>query len=257
VLVVHSIDTETVSELHYLNARSGGGSEVSRLPIVRAHANAFASDSLDAIVCCSDLQGVVSGRLLGVAVANHLAELADDGVLPPAARTGIVLAGDLYSVPAANKRGGFGGVATVWEEFASLFPWVVGVAGNHDDVTGIAELPGCHLLDGTAVVVDDIRFGGVGGIIGNPRKPGRRDEDDQLERIASLVDHCDMLVLHEGPDGGDGQPGNPSIRELLGPGLTVCGHTHWNDPLARHDRGQILNVDTRVVVLDARLSTAS
>jgi len=31
--------------------------------------------------------------------------------------------------------------------------------------------------------------------------------------------------------------------------LTICGHVHWPEPLARHARGQILNVDTRVVVL--------
>jgi hypothetical protein len=31
--------------------------------------------------------------------------------------------------------------------------------------------------------------------------------------------------------------------------LAVCGHSHWSDPLAAHARGQILNVDARVVVL--------
>jgi hypothetical protein len=33
----------------------------------------------------------------------------------------------------------------------------------------------------------------------------------------------------------------------------ICGHDHWRTPLAeREQRGQILNVDTRVVVLRAR-----
>lgn len=31
--------------------------------------------------------------------------------------------------------------------------------------------------------------------------------------------------------------------------FTVCGHSHWEDPLAIHDSGQILNVDARAVVL--------
>jgi hypothetical protein len=31
--------------------------------------------------------------------------------------------------------------------------------------------------------------------------------------------------------------------------LTVCGHVHWDAPVARHAGGQILNVDSRVIVL--------
>jgi hypothetical protein len=31
----------------------------------------------------------------------------------------------------------------------------------------------------------------------------------------------------------------------------VCGHCHWDKPLADSERGQILNVDARVVVLQA------
>ena len=63
---INSIDAEPVLELRYLNARSGGGSEVSRLPFLRTHVGAFGSHELEAIVCCSDLQGMVAGRLLGV-----------------------------------------------------------------------------------------------------------------------------------------------------------------------------------------------
>jgi hypothetical protein len=51
-----------------------------------------------------------------------------------------------------------------------------------------------------------------------------------------------------------GRPGNDAIRdeiELAGVGLTICGHDHWRVPLADHATGQILNVDTRVVVLVA------
>jgi hypothetical protein len=58
---------------------------VERLPI-RASIGALPGE-LDAIVACSDLQGIVPGRdslamLLGVAVAEALDGLAFDGVLP-------------------------------------------------------------------------------------------------------------------------------------------------------------------------------
>jgi Icc protein len=253
VIRIASLDPAPIAELRYLNARSGGGTEVSRLEVLRAHVGPLA-DELDAIVCTSDLQGMANGELLGVAVAELLLELAERGELPRAARTGIVLAGDLYSVPAANKRGGYGDVATVWQAFASGFPWVVGVAGNHDDVSTVRELGDhVHLLDGETVVVDGLRFGGVGGIIGNPRKPGRRDEGEQLSRISQVLDEaCDVLVLHEGPHGDEDQPGNAEIRELIDAAelpFAICGHAHWADTLATRAAGQTLNVDARVVVL--------
>jgi Icc protein len=265
-------DEEPVGEVRYLNASPRGRAEVARVPILRAALRAPASpigEHLDAIVACSDLQGIVPGRdgaaqLLGVEVAAVLEELAFDGVLPPAPRTGVILAGDLYSVPEANRRGGYGAVADVWRAFAERFAWVAGVAGNHDDVAGVAELAAAdervHLLDGDVVEVDGIRIGGVGGIIGSRQKPGRRVEADQLALIERAIDaELDILVLHEGPVGGEGeregQRGNAAIRELVeagGVGLTICGHDHWRSPLAAHDHGQILNVDTRVVVLTGR-----
>jgi len=105
---IDEIDSELVAELRYLNASPRGGTRVERLPVLRAWIGPLA-DELDAIVACSDLQGIVPGRdgraeLLGVAVAELLEELAFDGVIPPVARTGAILAGDLYSVPEANKR---------------------------------------------------------------------------------------------------------------------------------------------------------
>lgn len=145
----------------------------------------------------------------------------------------------------------------VWRAFAGCFAWVAGVARNHDDVSGVADLgEHVHLLDGDVVCVDGIRIGGVGGIIGSRPKPGRRLEDEQLALIERAIDaELDVLVLHEGPHGDAAQRGNSAIRDLVeagGVGFTVCGHDHWPDPLAAHDHGQILNVDTRVVVMTAR-----
>ena len=258
---IDGFDEELLGEVRYLNASPRGGTVVERLPIVRAFVGPLAEE-LDAIVACSDLQGIVRGpegaaTLLGVEVAAVLEELAFDGALPPAARTGVILAGDLFSVPAANQRGGFGGVIDVWRAFAGCFAWVAGVAGNHDDVSGVRDLgANVHLLDGEVVRVDGIRIGGVGGIIGSRPKPGRRPEAAQIALIERAIDAApDVLVLHEGPCGDDAQRGNSTIRELVEVGevgLTVCGHDHWSQPLAAHDRGQILNVDTRVVVMIER-----
>jgi len=261
-LRIEGFDEAPLGEIHYLNASSRGGTVVARLPVVRATVDALADD-LDAIVACSDLQGIVRGRdnaaeLLGVEVAAVLEELAFDGVVPPAARTGVILAGDLFSVPEANKRGGYGGVVDVWRAFAERFAWVAGVAGNHDDTSGIAELgERVHLLDGDVVELDGIRIGGVGGIIGSKPKPGRRSLDAQAALLERAIDgEPDVLVLHEGPNGGDdAQRGNGTLRELIeagGVGFTVCGHDHWPSPLASHEHGQILNVDTRVVVLTCK-----
>lgn len=255
---VLSVDPEPVSDLLYLNAAPRRGTEVRRLEIQRAHARGL-PDGLDAIVATSDLQGVVpdpaTGRstLLGVAVAEHLAVLAEDGVLPSSARTGVVLAGDLYSVPAANERGGYGDVSEVWDAFAAFFSWVAGVAGNHDDVARVRAGERVNLLDGERVELDGLRVGGVGLIGGNPAKLGRRAEPDQLERIARLASRgLDVLVLHEGPGLDDAHPGHPDILRLVERHrvpLTICGHVHWDEPLARHREGQLLNVDARVLVL--------
>jgi 3',5'-cyclic-AMP phosphodiesterase len=260
-LRIAGIDDELIREIHYLNASSRGTTEVERLPVARGAFAAPLGGELDALVVCSDLQGIVPGpqgrsELLGVQVAAVLDNLAAEGVIPPAARTGVILAGDLYSAPAANKRGGYGDVADVWVAFVERFAWVAGVAGNHDDVTAVAQLGArVHLLDGDLAEVSGLRIGGVGGIIGNPRKPGRRSEADQLRVIdRALGCDLDILVLHEGPRGSSHQLGNDAIRhaiETAGVGLTICGHDHWRVPLAEHARGQILNVDTRVVVLVA------
>lgn len=258
VIEIVELEAAPIADLRYLNAARRGGTEVRHLVVERAWARGL-PEGLDAIIATSDLQGIVpdprtrEATLLGVAVAELLEELAFDDLLPAAARTGVVLAGDLFSVPDANQRGGHGDVAPVWAAFAASFAWVAGVAGNHDDVAQVRRDPHVHLLDTDVVVVDGLRIGGVGLISGNPAKTGRRAEDDQLERIEVIAaDGVDLLVLHEGPAGAADQPGHPGIRALVethAVPLTVCGHVHWPVPLGRHAAGQLLNVDTRVIVL--------
>lgn len=255
---ISSIDAAPLSEIRYLNAARGGGTLVERLPITIAH-TARLGDELDGIVLCSDLQGIVRGQddaaeLLGVYVAYAVEELAYERKLPPAARMGAILAGDLYAVPEANKRGGYGDVVDVWSAFAGRFAWVAGVAGNHDDVSNVPAIgDNVYLLDGEVAVIDALRIGGVAGIIGTKPKPGRRPEDVQLAYLERVIaSEPDILVLHEGPHGGEQQPGHAAIRGMIEDAavrFTACGHDHWRDPLAEHARGQILNVDARVIVL--------
>ncbi len=261
-LEILAVEDAPIAALRYLNAARGGGTVSERLEISRARVRNLPT-GLDALVCASDLQGVVRARgaatststLLGIALAEQLEELAFDGALPPAERTGILLAGDLYSVPDADKRGGHGDVAEVWRAFAERFAWVAGVAGNHDDTSGLSSGGNLHLLDGDVVELSGLRLGGVGLISGNPAKRGRRAEDDQLERLELMaMEEVDILLCHEGPQGdlAAGQLGHPGIRALLeahAVPLTLCGHVHWPHPLAALGRGAILNVDARAVVL--------
>ena len=187
-------------------------------------------DGVDAIIVTSDLQGVVppgwrakEGALLGVELACEMRALAEDGELPYPERTGVVLAGDLYSAPAANKRGATGDVRAVWLAWAERHRWVCGVQGNHDlfgdsrkDRTRFEETEDVHLLDGDVRELDGIRFGGVGKIIGDPKKKGRKSETEflgGLERVARA--EPDVIVLHQGPDASRRQRGDERVRRTL------------------------------------------
>jgi Icc-related predicted phosphoesterase len=244
--VILSIETEPFRELRYLNASRRGRAEVARLPFHRGRAEL--PRAWDALVVTSDLQGIAHtamwgepAALLGVSVAREI-DAMDLG------RVVVMLAGDLYSVPEANKRGGFGDVSSVWSAFAEIGT-VVGVAGNHDDVSRVSH---GTLLDGDVVDLDGVRVGGVGRVIGNSEKCGRRDTDEQLERLHDAMP-CDVLVLHEGPRIDDERDGSEAVRDALEGArvkLVVCGHRPWATPLAQIGTAtQVLNAHERVVVL--------
>ncbi len=262
-----SIEETPTHEWRYLNAAPRGGTEAGRLPLLRATVDTL-PPGLEAVIALSDLQGVAphaqregAVALLGEVMADELALMGEVGDLPHPSVTGILLAGDLYSNDAANVRGASGDVRGVWNAFSAQFRWVAGVAGNHDTFGGPRERerffqhPAHHLLDGDVRDLDGLRVGGVSYIIGRPDKPGRREQLAHLERIQEVLLHePEVLVLHEGPDDPSRElRGNPLIREVVEEGgdlLVVCGHCHWDTPLATLASGtQVLNVDTRAVLL--------
>jgi DNA repair exonuclease SbcCD nuclease subunit len=258
---------ELIHQLQFINAAKGGGSEVQMLPFLKAQVDELPGE-IDACVLTSDLQGVAPGWryggrnvLLGIQVAEELLDLAEAGTIPDPERMGVLLAGDLYSAPAGDKRGASGDVREVWTAFATMNRWVSGVAGNHDRFGTAREEARLRshenldlLLYGEVAYRDGLLIGGVSHIIGNPQKPGRRDQDSFLAALELALEASpNIVVLHEGPSGSTKkQRGNELLhnqfKEESVP-LVVCGHVHWNDPLADLNGTQVINVDSRVVIL--------
>ena len=260
---------DPISTFFFLNAGRGPGQFYEdRLPVHHARVDRL-PEGISAIVVTADLQGrerfqdAIDGppRLLGEVVPLRLvAEVFPLLNLEDPSQVAALLAGDFYTVPALDKRGGTGDVTNVWRAFSECFAWVAGVAGNHDLFGNTQKTrPRCdskmHYLDGETVDVGGFRIGGIGGIIGNPARPQRRDEEDYLRMLALVLEkQIDVLLMHEGPDGiASGQRGNSGIRAVLEgqpPRIVVRGHSHWHEPFAQFPSGlQVLNVDARIVVL--------
>lgn len=271
-----SISPETILEIPFLNAGKGQGAfYVDHLPVLTAEVDEL-PPSLDAVVATADLQGrerfeeMEGGppRLLGEVLPKRMAE----EVLPPlgiaAERTAVVMAGDFYTVPGLDKRGGSGDVTRVWTAFGQHFKWAAGVPGNHDTfgksihpATRLAH--NLHYIDNDRVTVDGIRIAGLGGIIGNPRRPHRRTDQEFAKCLDDLLNEPnDLVVMHDGPDVPTaGLRGSSLIRHALErrqPTLVVRGHAYWKQPLFQLDQGTtILNVDSRVVIMRSSVSRQS
>lgn len=247
--VLH-LDAERFHTLTYRNALGGGRSGDMPLPFFHATVDALPA-GLDALVICSDLQGRVGSRLLGVATVDALVALGEQGALPPPAATGVLLAGDLYAAPKADERGASGDVTPVWDAFEERFRWVTGVLGNHDT---LAAWHRARVLDGNILERDGLRIGGVSGIIGKPTKPMRKTEAAFTAALRAVLD-ADVVVLHEGPEIPERRLlGHPAVRRTLDqaspPPLVISGHCHWPTPfVVLPSTLQILNVDGRVIVL--------
>jgi 3',5'-cyclic-AMP phosphodiesterase len=256
---------QPIHRIQFLNAAKGGGSESQVLPILSGRVDML-PDGLAALLVTSDLQGVVRAWsakptcLLGEALADAYVNLAAQGLVPGPEGTGVLLAGDLYAAPNGDKRGASGDVRSVWQAFARSFRWVAGVEGNHDRFGTAAEKlemtsqPNIHLIDYGTIALETLRIGGVSGIMGDPAKPGRRDTKEFLAALeVTLEAQPDLLLLHQGPTGAAAQLGDAQVTRLMagyGSMLTVCGHVHWEQPLADLNPSmQVLNVDCRAIVL--------
>ncbi|TWU02917.1 metallophosphoesterase family protein [Stieleria varia] len=269
---ITSIQPELIREIPFLNAGRGpGGFYRDSLPVHRGFVDAL-PDGMSAIIATADLQGretfeSAGGkplRLLGEVLPAILADEIIPNLGVGNGRIGVLLAGDFYTVPALDKRGGSGDVTSVWQAFADEFDWIVGVAGNHDLLGDAATRPRftdpVHFLDNDTVTVDELPIAGLSGIPGDPRRPWRRTEDDFVEALELLLSESPALVvMHDGPDVPEfGFRGSPRMREAIEssePTLIVRGHAHWKEPLATLSNGtQSLNVDARVVILTSQTS---
>jgi hypothetical protein len=254
---------ERLATVPYRAAGPGGVPQNVQLGVDRLRVDRLPA-GCDALLAAGDLQGVAPSplggdpELLGIALADYLGVWADSGLLPPAGRVGVLLTGDLYSAPGADRRGTSGAVLDVWLAFAAAgCPMVFGVAGNHDEVTAaqVAELgPDVALLDGDRRCFGSVTVAGISGIVGDPGRALRRTEKDFLTLVEKLTTPPpDVLLLHEGPVGDRAdQLGRAAVRSTLerrAPALTLCGHVHWAEPVATLGDGHAINVDARAVVL--------
>jgi Icc-related predicted phosphoesterase len=263
-----SITPDPFTEIRFLNAgQRPGHFYEDRLPILEAIVDVLPAE-LDALIATADLQGrerfqdSPGGplRLLGEVLPEKLVrEILPALGLSRPERIGVLLAGDFYTVPALDKRGGTGDVTSVWHAFGNMFRWVAGVAGNHDTFGDSSRarprFPArLHYLDADRATIDGLSIAGIGGITGDPARPRRRSEDGYLETLELLLgEETDFLLMHDGPDGGDGQRGSPRVREVIErmrPRLVIRGHAHWDQALVELATGvQILNAHARLVVL--------
>lgn len=114
---------------------------------------------------------------------------------------------------------------------------------------------GIVFLDDGRVTLDSLTVGGLSGTVGNPRRPLRRLDGDFCECAKRLAaTGPDILLMHDGPNVQDTElRGSASVRQALEPSrptLVVRGHAYWPSPLVTlANRTQVLNVDSRVVVL--------
>lgn len=126
---ITAIDPTPLHTLAYRTAAPGGSVLHTSFPLYGATVD-WLPDGCQALVLCSDLQGIVdvatpegdvASCLLGEALAEELALLAELGSIPPATAVGVLLCGDLYVRPALDARGGLGDVRPVWRAFARHF----------------------------------------------------------------------------------------------------------------------------------------
>ena len=153
------------------------------LPFFHAKAEGLPND-IGCLVLMSDLQGREylsdrlegTERLLGEAVAEELSLLVGLGEIPPIST--VMICGDLYEYPDCRKPGGTGPVEAVFLSLSRVSEEVIAVLGNHDSLASTTKLPAkIVVLNGNVVKTNfGLRVGGLGGIIGDPKRHNRHME---------------------------------------------------------------------------------
>lgn len=220
--------------------------------------------AIDFLIICSDLQGAIEKegeyKLIGEELPEFLKFLIKIELTKNEnPRIGVLLCGDLFTN--LNKRGSSGDVRNVWMKFKDQFDWVIGVAGNHDrfgneqEKKAFKSVENIHLLHQEIKEIDQLKIGGISGIIGRKDKANRVDEKEYLDGLKkNLNKDLDFVLLHETPDFPNlAFIGNPKIREIIEkePKSTICcGHCHWEKTLVEFkNKSLVMNVDSKVVIL--------
>lgn len=264
------LDPEPIHEVTGVNVVEGVIARV-RYPFLEGRVRIMPA-GLAALVVVSDLQGrgipsrhrgdepPLVGTLIAAEAARWLREERD---IDPG-DCGVMLPGDYWSwPPTALKRGGYGDVRPVWDAFSTRFRWVVGVPGNHDLFgPATASPPACeswrsnvHLLDCGIVELGGVVIGGVGGCVGNPKRPFRFEHRDQEARLLRVVaSQPDILLVHQGPAGhGRERPGAATVEQVLAlgsrPTLVLCGHEHWEPRIIDVGLCRVLNAHEAICIL--------
>ena len=261
--MIVELESNPYHALSYLNAGpKREGHRYDTLPFLRGRVQGLPS-GFRALVAMGDLQGrsdfgVDDETLLGVAVANELAEVQAGAGLPDPAECLGLLAGDFYTVPNASKRGGTGDVRLVWQVMAETFRGLCGVAGNHDTFgggKGASSRPPQDCLDGRVMALGALRIGGVSGIAGGGGFTLQRKEPGKFASMLEsvLTERPDILVLHAAPFVDKRHVGSEWVADILRAsryqGLVICGHCHWPERIQQIGQATVLNVHEAVVTL--------
>jgi len=241
--------------LPYFDAAAGGGRVRKDLPFLRGQVRGLPAGA-PSLVALADLQGRAEldadpTSLLGCAVAADLPAIQAAAGLPPPLHSMGLLAGDLYTVPGADRRGGTGDVTAVWQHAAACFSSLAGVRGNHD----LLPEPPPTCLDGGVVTLAGLRIGGVSGIVGDPARVNRHRAEAfaaLLARVIAANPH--VIVLHLSPRIDAIHRGDEIVRQTLErldyAGLVISGHLHWPQRVHTIGRATVLNVHEAVVTLE-------
>lgn len=260
------IKKELDSNIYYRVLNSYRQVLVQKLPVFLGHISNIPS-GIDSIVITADLQGRElyheRNLLIGEVVPHQLHDILT--FLNIDTNNSIaLLAGDFYSRELMDRKGGHGNVVPVWDSFSKYFKYTIGVPGNHDLFQQDAKLYRTFLknekikfLDKSDINLDGMKIGGLGGIIGNPRKPFRKTQIDYLNYLNKLLsNNLDILIMHDGPDVPDIEvEGISKVREIIEDSnckLIIRGHKHWDNFFHQNKNGNyIINAHEKIIILKA------